>query len=564
MQKPAIRLGLMFGLFACVLPMAAHARTSGAAAVRPPAMAGSWYPGDAEQLAMLTDQLLDNASPPALEGDRVRALVAPHAGYRYSGPAAATAYKLVQGQSYGRVIVLGPAHRQQTRGLSISESSHYGTPLGDIPVDLEAAAELRTSPLVTANANAHRREHSIEMQLPLLQRALAPGWKLLPVLVGKMEGDEHRQAADLLRPLADADTLVVVSGDFTHYGPSYGYLPFPADRHVQDRLRALDMGAYRHISAADPAGLRAYHARTGITTCALDPLLILLELMPDSAEVTLLDYDTSGEMTGDFRHSVSYLAIGITHELPLAGPPLAAAQGPALKPAELALLHRLACNAVAAVAASGYGTEGELRAMRSRLPAAVQRPGAAFVTLKNRGDLRGCVGSVLRRQPLYRAVITNASQAARDPRFPPLQARELGNLALSVSVLGEPVALRAVGEFRVGRHGMVLNKNGHRAVFLPSVAVEQGWDREETLSHLSTKAGLAPDAWRRGAQLRLFASQDYPPADASPAQFRCAPALPTARGTHPASVRYGPGQFLLPPGRPWPVLPVPGRAPPWY
>ena len=175
--------------------------------VRPAAVAGSWYPGDKAQLGAYVDSLLNGENHAGSTQEQVLALIAPHAGYRYSGAVAGAAYRLVRGRKFSRVLLLAPAHHVRFHGLSIADVTHYETPLGRIPLDLDAIRQLRPSSLVTAIPAAHREEHSLEMQLPLLQRALQPGWQLVPVLVGQLLQEDYPAAAEVLRPLLDDNTL---------------------------------------------------------------------------------------------------------------------------------------------------------------------------------------------------------------------------------------------------------------------------------------------------------------------------------------------------------------------
>ncbi len=315
---PALLLVLLMVLAPVVVGRTEAQLDHAARDVRSSALAGSWYPADAEALAQIVDTLLADArtEPPA---GRLRALVAPHAGYAYSGATAATAFKLVQGASYRRVVLLAPAHRADIRGLSIADVDAYETPLGQVPLDAEAIAGLRAAPLVRAVAGAHAREHAIEIELPFLQRALKPGWLLVPILVGRLDGEDYARAADLIRPLVDEQTLLLVSSDFTHYGPRYGYLPFPPDDQVQAHIRDLDDGAIDRLIALDAQGLLDYRARTGITVCGIRPLALLLHLLPADARVHRLAYALSGELTGDRLNSVSYVALAITAPEPISG-----------------------------------------------------------------------------------------------------------------------------------------------------------------------------------------------------------------------------------------------------
>jgi AmmeMemoRadiSam system protein A len=373
------------------------------------------------------------------------------------------------------------------------------------------------------------REHSIEIELPLLQRALAPGWRLVPVLVGDLGPEDYQTAADLLRPLADDGTLVVVSSDFTHYGQRFGYLPFPQDQKAPGRIQALDDGAIGRILVKDADGFLAYQAETGVTICGFRPIGILLRMLGPGAQVQRVAYATSGALTGDWGNSVSYVGLVVTDPQPLSARPLSAVEGSgpvqthapglaadqaiseALTEADLRLLHRLAILALDdAVLGPSPNREGAVSQAVDALPVRLRDPAGAFVTLKRQGALRGCIGTIEPRQPLYVAVLANGDNAARhDPRFQPVQASELTDLDVEVSVLTPPRPIASWEEFRVGEEGIILAKGGRRAVFLPQVALEQGWTREETLSQLARKAGLPPDAWRDGASLAVFTATRY-------------------------------------------------------
>jgi len=285
----------------------------------------------------------------------------------------------------------------------------------------------------------------------------------------------------------------------------------------------LDAQASARIQALDQAGLLELERRTGITVCGIQPIAILLGMLPPGARVEQLDYQTSGALTGDYRNSVSYASFAITAEQPLAAS-AEPAQGSAFavvptddQPvgaptvAELELLHRLALLGIdQAVLGKGPATEARLQRLVASLPERLKEPGGAFVTLKRDGELRGCIGYILPREPLYLAVLENGDNAARrDPRFTPVTRDELAGLSVEVSVLTPPRPIAGYEEFEVGRQGVILSKSGRSAVFLPEVATEQGWDRAETLSHLALKAGLPSDAWRSGAEFQVFESSHY-------------------------------------------------------
>ncbi len=487
--------------------------------VRPAAVAGSWYTADGELLRTVIDRMLQESPEASLENPHeIRALIVPHAGYRFSGRTAAAGFKLLQGRQFSRVIVLGPAHYSRGyRGISIPEVTHYETPLGHIPLDQKVIAQLRKDPLVANRPELHQREHSIEMELPFLQRILDPGWKLVPILVASLNAEQYRNAGNLLRRIADQNTLVVVSGDFTHYGPNYGYMPFPVDSAIEDRLRKLDMGAFRNIVAGDAEGFMDYREKTGISACAFGPVMVLLEMLPDSTTSTLVRYATSGESTGDFTNSVSYLTVALTDTQPFSvmrqtvKPPFAAFDQPEPARTDMQYLHHLAELSLKVSVARDQSAEQELNQMTAQVPRALQRNGAAFVTLRKNGALRGCIGTTEQQEPLYRSIMRHTANAALfDHRFDAVQASEIESLDLEVSVLSAPQPIKSYQDIKLGRHGIILTKDDRRAVYLPEVAVAQGWSREQTLTSLSKKAGLPGDAWKNGAELQVFTTQGYP------------------------------------------------------
>lgn len=274
-----------------------------------PAVAGSWYPASRSALADLVDRLLDDAAAP--EGAPPRIVVAPHAGFMYSGGVAAHAFRPFAGSgAVRRVILIGPSHYVGFRGARVPEAEAYRTPLGDVPLDREVLAGLLEHPAFEADNRPWAREHSLEAEIPFLQRALGAPFVAVPVLVGGSTSPAQvREIAEGLRGAADASTLVVVSSDFTHFGRAFGYVPF--ERDVAEGLRRLDGGAIDLITAGDADGFARYCDETGATICGRLAIEVGLRLPPAGARGRRLAYDTSGRMTGDWDHTVSYAAIGL-------------------------------------------------------------------------------------------------------------------------------------------------------------------------------------------------------------------------------------------------------------
>ena len=280
-------------------------------------LAGTWYSGDAAQLREQIDGWLQEATVSGAGAGRMGAVIVPHAGYRYSGRAAAAAYACARGgaAAYRRAVVVAPSHAAAFRGVALLDVDAFGTPLGEIAVDREAVAALARAPLCAVRPSAYRDEHALEIQLPFLQRALL-GVCVVPVLVGEVDAAEAATVAATLEALADGATLFVVSSDFVHYGARFAYLPFSATGPVQvaAALRTLDMGAIERICAGDAAGFTAYVEATGATICGRLPITVFLTLHRRRTRGILLRYYTSLDVTGDYEHSVSYASIGFPGE----------------------------------------------------------------------------------------------------------------------------------------------------------------------------------------------------------------------------------------------------------
>lgn len=462
-------------------------------------VAGSWYPGDAGTLRREVQRMLDGADVSDLAGyrGRILGLISPHAGYRFSGGVAAHGYRALQGRDVRRVIVMGPSHHVGFQGLALPDATHWRTPLGEVALDREAIARLaRASRLFSFRQDAFRREHSVDIQIPFLQ-VVAPEAVLVPIVVGHIGPAEAREVAKALREVVDDHTVVVASSDFTHYGPNYGYVPF-RDR-VPERLQDLALQAARPIANRDVDGFFAHLDRTGDTICGAAPISVLLATLPAMSEAVPLKFDTSGRMLDDWTNSVSYYSVAFIEKLAPArfqGVEILdqAAQDFLLKLARETLRRHLASRPLPDPVKEGR-----------EIPAKVREDYGVFVTLKKHGDLRGCIGSIVGTEPLFQGVIRNAVNAAsHDPRFQPMTEAEEPEVEIEISVLTPLKEVAGPQDILVGRDGVVLEKAGRRAVFLPQVAPEQGWDVPTMLAHLSLKAGLPSDAWKSGARFETF------------------------------------------------------------
>ncbi|MFH1739681.1 MAG: AmmeMemoRadiSam system protein B [bacterium] len=456
--------------------------------------AGSWYPGTEKELAAEVDGFLSEAKLVGGENQpKPVALIAPHAGYQACGPITGYAYKAVQGMKYERVVILGPSHRFPLQGVTIDDVDTYTNPLGSVPLDVETCNKLRENPLVQSIPDATAREHSLEIQIPFLQRAIGE-FKLVPIMVGDLNGQDYTELAKILTPLADEKTLFVASSDFTHHGRQHGYVPFREN--VQKNISMLDKTAINPIIHLNAHGFSSMLDRTHATICGRNPIKLMLLCLPADCEGCLVKYDTSGRIFNDETNSVSYASI-VFRQFP-----------DYLNADEQATLLSFARETIAAKL-----TKKDLPDIPpEKLTDHLKNNQGAFVTIhvKEPYQLRGCIGSLSGVRPLYQDIQQNAiSAATRDPRFRPMTPDELDKVEIEISVLSEMKRVDDYKDIVLGTHGIVLQKGMNRALYLPQVAWEQGWEIEDTLSHLAQKAGLPPDGWKEGAAFEVFTAQVF-------------------------------------------------------
>lgn len=496
MRRLAAALGLVCVLVACA-PVGATDRS-----VRLPAVAGAFYPGDSAELGRSVDALLAQAPAPALPG-RVLGLVLPHAGYVYSGALAAEGWKALVGADLDTVYLLGTSHQGAPGAAYAWSGQAFRTPLGDYPVDTAAVtALLKACPHIRLDLSVWPQEHSVEVQVPFLQR-VAPRAKLVPIVMGDCPDAVVNAVA---RAVADQArgrrALVVASTDLSHYpaGPD-------ARRVDQDMLKPLLALDADGLAAADRKWMTAGVSGLACTICGLSAVrtVVLSAKALGADQAKLLRYTHSGDVSGDPGRVVGYAAVALLG-------PAAAATTPArdngYSPEQRSELLKLARTSIAeALRQTGAGP-----APTADLPAWLREERAVFVTLKEHGDLRGCIGMTEARMPLQQAVRQMAYAAAfEDPRFPPVTSAELPKMDLEISVLTPLRRVRSANEVRMGVDGVMVRRDGRSGLFLPQVATETGWSKERFLDELCTqKAGLPPGAWRDpGTKLYVFTVESF-------------------------------------------------------
>ncbi len=464
------------------------------------------FKGDAAELARRIDAMIA-AAPPSQRKEAPLAIVSPHAGYVYSGPIAAHAYRAVQGQSYDTVVVIGPSHRDAFTGLSVYDTTRFDTPLGPIPCDRELIGQLiGAHPNISYRPSAHRDEHSLEVQVPFLQRALT-GFKLVMVVVGGRDPEAELTLVNALVAFAkQRRVLVVASSDLSHY---HGYA----------EANQLDAVALASIAALDTQALVRDIGAERCEACGILPVLITMDYVKrlGAQRGVLLKQANSGDTAGPKDRVVGYAALAFWRDGAAAGgknggnpaEKSAANQAAAVSVGRLDGAARAELLGIARRAIAESVRDSQRTEPKSANPA-LQTPQGAFVTITIGGELRGCIGTFREDTPLYRTVAQMAVAAAReDPRFPPLTVAELPKIHVEISALTPMKPVADIREIEVGRHGLYITRGFNSGVLLPQVATDYGWDRTTFLEQTCRKAGLPKNAWQEGAKILSFEAEVF-------------------------------------------------------
>ena len=248
-----------------------------------------WYPEDSQQLTKLLEELFQNSNPKGLKKayPPPKALIIPHAGYRYSGKIVAKAISRLNAQNYSKVIIMGPSHYYPLKNLiSIPQADAYSTPFENYPIDRSDYDRLLDSKFFCSIPEIHNQEHSIQIELPLLQY-IQFKIPIIPMVVGRLQDSDCTEISAIIKEIIDENTLIIISTDFTHYGSSFGYLPFTEN--IQENLKKLDLGAVALLKDKDFQGFCDYIKKNQATICGRDSLKLLLYLLDNSVEAHLLD-----------------------------------------------------------------------------------------------------------------------------------------------------------------------------------------------------------------------------------------------------------------------------------
>jgi AmmeMemoRadiSam system protein B/AmmeMemoRadiSam system protein A len=500
-------------------PAAEQKRSTMNQIARKPAFAGQFYTGNPTALRNEIEEYLENADMQPIEGTII-ALVSPHAGYMYSGQVAAYGYRLIRDKAYETVVVISPSHADYFDFNSVFPGKSYLTPLGEIPIDHEMVDEITArNDLVRADLRGHisgalrNSEHSLEVQLPFLQVALGE-FKLVPIVMGAQSSACIEALGNALgEALQGRKVLIVASTDLSHF-------------HGDASAKRLDNVFMDKLRAFDSAELTKALNRKDTEACGGGPTAaaIIASRKLGAERCVVRHYANSGDVTGDTTRVVGYVSavmlVGTENRRennPSGGNPSFEEKGndsssgrsdstvTGLAGSDKIYLLKLARRVIETECA-GEKIETE----RPSSPVLLERRGG-FVTLKKKGQLRGCIGYIEAVKPLITTVEEMAKSAAfNDMRFPPVTAAEVPDIDIEISVLSPITEINDPSAIEVGKHGIIITRGPHRGLLLPQVATEWGWDRLKFLEQTCNKAGLPIDAWKQpGTKIEIFSAEIF-------------------------------------------------------
>lgn len=455
--------------------------------IRKPIAAGSFYPLEKEKLSGLVNEFLNKVPKQTLDGKLIAVMV-PHAGYIFSGQVAAYSYKQFQNQKIDTVILLGSSHNYFFKKAAVYDNGYFSSPLGNIKINESLSGKIiHSSKFIEANKEVHSPEHSLEVQLPFLQTVLK-NFEIVPILIGNMELDDFDEVSNgIVSCLKNKENvLLVISTDMSHY-PSY------KDANAVDNalLHTIENLDYISLNELNNRILSEQVSQLECLLCGKNAVItgMMISQKLGANKATVLKYANSGDFGGEKTKVVGYGAVAFTQDSKLK-----------IEDYKIDKKMQNELLSIAKKSINNYLQNNNLPKISGMLPESsfLYARGAAFVTLKIKGELRGCVGRTSAVEPLF-LTVSNMSIAAgfQDYRFSPLTKKEFDKINIEISVLSPLKRIKDTKEIIMGTHGVIVKKNNHYGIFLPQVANETGWDKERFLKELcSQKANLPADAWK--------------------------------------------------------------------
>ncbi len=476
LAKYTVLLMFCFSLFSCSAQVQKHTLINRKAVV-----AGRFYPSDKDELKKQLKAFFEKAEKKHLRN--IRALIAPHAGYVYSGEVAAAAYAQIDTKkNYKRIFILAPSHYKAFAGASIYNIGNYETPLGEVHVDIETANKLiAQSKYIAYVPDVHVQEHALEVQLPFLQYYLKSDIQIIPVVIGTQNEKIIKEIAAALKPYFNRDNLFVISSDFSHY-PAYN------DAKLVDSLSAMAIlknnpkELIKQVRENSEKNIE--HLVTSM--CGLSPVLTLLYITQSNRNLKyhLVKYQNSGDSPyGEKERVVGYNAIVVSENVQ------ENSLGFNLNKKDKEILLKIARQTVETYVKTGKKPQIDT----SGFSEALKTPAGAFVTLNKQHKLRGCIGIFHSDLALYQVVQDMAVSAAmNDSRFSPVQEKELDKLHIEISVLTPLHKINSIDEIEIGKHGIYIKKAYKHGTLLPQVATGNHWTAEQFVNYCAQyKAGIS-------------------------------------------------------------------------
>ncbi len=465
--------------------------------IRLPAVAGQFYPADKEQIQLQLDKYFQAAGEASADPPQI--LLVPHAGWEYSGAVAGQAFAQIQSADFDRVILLGSAHRVATDKIVLENSDFWQTPLGQIAVDQTTVQQIvDASPEIIIDCFIHRNDHVLEVELPFLQKALGD-FRLVPILIGQINEKARRDLASILVTiLKQSDkTLLVISSDLSHYPDSE--TAAVVDKKTVDAI--LSGREEQFIQVLDQ--LKQNYSDIDTFACGADAIRIALRLgetigWRDKKKLALTN---SGETAGQSDRVVGYGALAFWLDI----------NNSNSYAEELTEKEKQALISWSRQVLTVFVKTGQV-ADQATVPLSLEKKRGVFVTLKKDGRLRGCIGNFHPQQNLWQEVKEmTVSAASRDNRFPPVEASELNDINIEISVLSPMKKITSLDEIKLSRHGVYIKYGARSGTFLPQVAEEGQWTKESFLAEIcSQKMGLDRHCYQDSeAEIYIYTAQIF-------------------------------------------------------
>ncbi len=460
------------------------------------AVAGMFYPAEVETLNRVAQESLESATKIELK-QPVKILMAPHAGYTFCAQGLAAAYKQIQGAAfqYDRVILIGPSHRFATKAAALCSATTWQTPLGPVAVDMDLCKRFTAaSDRIEFDDRAHVTEHCLEVQLPYLIAASGgKTFKIVPILTNSRDPMDHKTVARaLVEFAADPGTLIVISTDLSHYPPAN--IAEKVDKAILEAVKSLSPET---VAQENAKLMKVGHSGLSCTMCGLEAALCVLHAAKGLGinHAELVSYTHSGMSGGDRSGVVGYGAMVFTTSGKSASAEESVSMKVEFSPQTKRDLIEMVREAARKV------VSGDLVDFKPSDNPEVQIKAGCFVTFKNKGRLRGCIGQFTSDEPLWKTVRDVAiASATRDSRFfsNPITHEEIAHLEVEISILSPLQRVSdPLKQIKLGEHGIVIRDKERSGTFLPQVASETGWTLEEFLGHCARdKAGLGWDGWK--------------------------------------------------------------------